>query len=229
MFNFNLSSLFGGSGSSGLGSFNFSDYNMIRKGTYRKLMKAYYAKDKTTKSSKTDQTSVQKAAAKDTKDTTGLSKMKSQADSLKNAAQAFDKSNLFKQENGAYDTDKIAKAVNDFVNQYNSTIEQSGKVISKDVVQQTNYMKSMTNTMTTALSKTGITVGTDGKLSLSEDTLKAADMKDVKALFSGSHSYAADIANKAAAVGSAAMRSASTYTSSGSLSSSLSNLFNNWV
>lgn len=228
MFHFNISSLFGGSNTGGLGSFNFSDYNMIKSGTYRKLMKAYYAKDKTTKTAKADKTSAQ-SAAKKAKDTTGLSGMKTQADSLKTAAQAFDKSNVFKQENGVYDTDKIAKAVGDFVNKYNSVIEQSGKVLSGDVARQVGYMKNMTNTMSAALSKAGVTVGGDGKLSLNEDTLKAADMKDVKALFSGSHSYAADIANKAAAVGSAAVRSSSTYTGTGNLSSALSNMFNNWI
>ena len=71
--------------------------------------------------------------------------------------------------------------------------------------------------------------GADVRLSVDEEALKKADAKDVKALFSGNHSYASQIANNASAIGSAAVRSSSMYSSNGTLSSSLSGLFDKWI
>mgnify|MGYP003301261977 CR=1 FL=1 len=88
MAGFNISSFFGGSGSSGFGSINFSDYAMIKSGSYKKLMKSYYSqqKESTPKADKTTKKNVT-----DVKDTSGLTKMKSEADGLKAATDALNK------------------------------------------------------------------------------------------------------------------------------------------
>ena len=216
MAGFNISSFFNNS-KGGFGSINFSDYSLIRSGSYKKLMKSYYSQQKET-TPKADKTTKKKTT--EVKDTTGLSKMKSEADGLKAATEAFNKDDLWKQKDGAYDQDKVASAVKKFASKYNDVLTQSSKVSSKDVTQQT---------MSGSLSKVGVTVGADGKLSVDEDALKKADAKDVKALFSGNHSYVSQITNNASAIGSAAVRSSSMYSSNGTLSSSLSGLFDKWI
>lgn len=232
MASFNMSSLFGGFGSSsGFGSINFSDYAAIRNGSYHRMLKSYYAQQKDTQTKKNNKTTNNNTTTRwnDYSDSTGLKRMKTEASSLKSAAEAVGKSDLWKQTDGKYDMDKITSAIKDFAKQYNNTLDQEGKVSSNEVSRQTGFMKSMTNTMSDALSKVGVTVGSDGKLSVDEEKLKSADIKNVKSLFSGSYSYASQIAGKAAGIASAAVRSTSLYSNTGSWSTSAYSSYSWWT
>ena len=81
---FNISSFFGNSSTNSFSSFNFADYASIRNGSYGRLLKAYYSQAKQTTTTKSD---TDKTADKTTDtDNTGLSKMKKEADGLKEAA-----------------------------------------------------------------------------------------------------------------------------------------------
>lgn len=231
-FNFDISSLFSnlGSGSS-FSSFNFSDYASIKNGSYGKLIKQYYAEQK--KASVDDKTSSSTSRTKekktDTIDNAPLAQLKKEADGLKSAAEALNKDELWKQTNGEYDMDKIVSAVKSFANEYNDTISQSSKVSSKDIGQYVRYMSSMTNTMSKALSKVGITVGTDGKISIDEDKLKKSDVSSLKSLFTGSTSYGSQIIDKASEISKDAIMSSGVYGSNGALSHSISSMFNKWI
>ena len=82
--NIDYSALFGTASNSSVGTANYlSDYASIRNGSYKKLMKAYYAKQDTEKST-TKQDTVQKSTL-----------MGSSADSLKVAADKLNDSELF--------------------------------------------------------------------------------------------------------------------------------------
>lgn len=232
-FNFNISSMFGGFGSNNsLGSFNFSDYASIKNGSYGKLMKSYYAEQKkSTRAEKTDKDTSSKINRKKEAaiDKTGLTQMKKEADRLKTAAEALNEDALWKQTDGKYDMDKIVSAVKTFANEYNDTLNQAAKVNSKDIAQDVRYMNSMTNTMSKALSKIGVTVGTDGKLSVNEDELKKANVTSIKSLFAGSVSYGSQISDRASEIARDTVMNSSVYGSNGTLSSSLSNMFNKWI
>lgn len=232
-FNFNISSMFGGFGSNNsLGSFNFSDYASIKNGSYGKLMKSYYAEQKkSTRAEKTDKDTSSKINRKKEAaiDKTGLTQMKKEADGLKTAAEALNEDALWKQTDGKYDMDKIVSAVKTFANEYNDTLNQAAKVNSKDIAQDVRYMNSMTNTMSKALSKIGVTVGTDGKLSVNEDELKKANVTSIKSLFAGSVSYGYQISDRASEIARDTVMNSSVYGSNGALSSSLSNMFNKWI
>lgn len=229
MSNYNISSLFGGFGSSSssFSSINFSDYHSIKSGAYKKLLKKYYTEQNGQSASKPNKTTDKNNVY--TKDTSGLNKIRTEATELKKSAEGLSKNDLWKQKNGDYDKDSIASAVKSFVNDYNDVVDQSAKVSSKDVAQQTGYMTSLSNTMSKALSKVGVTVGTDGKMALDEDTLKNADMKDVKSLFSGTYSYASQVANKASAITSAAVRNTSLYSSNGTYTNNYPGMYNYWA
>ncbi|MDO5157120.1 MAG: hypothetical protein Q4D51_14280 [Eubacteriales bacterium] len=230
MANFNISSFFNNSNSGAFGSFNFAEYASIKNGTYRKLVKANYKMQKSVSSDKTEKTEDKKKNQKvSTTDTTGMTKLKTEVDSLKTTATDLSKDDLWKQKNGSYDMDKISKAVKDFAKEYNNVIEQTGKVKSKDVSLQTSFMKSLTNTMSNSLSKIGVSVDDDGKMTVDEEALKKANVKDIKSVMSGKYSYAGQVADKASAISSAALRNSGTYGSSGSWSSSLSGMFDQWM
>lgn len=220
----NVSILFKSLNTSNNLNFNFSDYNSIRNGSYKKLVKAYYAESDT--SNKASSTTKKKNT--DT-DTTGLTKMKKEADSLKKSADSLSDSDMWKMTNGSYDTDKIVSAVKDFAEDYNSVIEQSKKVDNKNVSQYTSYMTSLGNTLSGSLSKIGISFETNGKMSVDEDTLKNADSKNLKSLLSGTNSYAGQVAQKASNISSSALRSTSIYSENGTLSSMLNSTYTSWM
>ena len=243
MAGFNFGPFFGGGVNNSSGNifdtFNFSDYSSIKNGSYRKLVQSYYAKDKVDnkvktdkvdKNDKTGRTDNKKNTTKfDIGDTTGLSKMKKETDALASSVDALDNNDLWKTKDGKYDMDKIADAVKSFVSEYNNTLDQSMKVNNTEVSKNMSNMQSMTNVMSKTLSKIGVTVGADRKLSVNEDTLKEANIKDIKELFDGSHSYASQIQKYANDASKAAVNGSSVYSSNGTLSSSLQGMFNNWI
>ena len=223
----NVSALFSNfKNTNGTSSFiNFNDYSAIKNGSYRKLVKSYYDLDKQSSSIKTDTVKKNEVYTADK----SLSQMKVEADELKKSTEALSDSSLWKQSNGSYDLEKITKAVKTFADDYNDVIDQSAKVSNKDISQYKSWMSSMTNTMSNSLSKVGITVGVDGKLSVDEEAVKKADVKNLKALFSGNNSYASQIEQKASSISSAALRNNSLYTSDGTLSSALGSTFTGWM
>ena len=213
--------------SSFFSSINLSDYASIKNGSYLKLAKQYYGKDNT---SKTDSTDTKKDTTKyDVKDTTGLSKMKKESDSVVSAVDELKKADLWASKDGKTDTEKIASSVKAFVDSYNNVISQSAKVTNSDVTKQVSNMQSMTSIMTKNLSKLGITVGTDGKLKLDEDTLKNASVKDIKTMFGTTNSYADQISKYANDAAKAAVNGSGLYSANGTINSTINGMFNNWV
>lgn len=220
-----ISYLFNGLGNNVSNSINYNDYASIKSGSYKKLLKAYYAEQKGT-TSKTDTTSKKDKTASTT-DTTGLAKMKAEATELKESANQLADNSLWK--NADDDREKIVSKVESFVNNYNDVVGQKGKLSSSDVDSEYKWMTSMTSTMSNALSKIGITVNSDNTLKVDKEALADADIKNMKSLFKGTTSYAGQIAEKAGQIASAATKSSSIYSSNATLTSSLAGIFNQSV
>lgn len=225
----NISSLFSSFGTNSSSMFNFSDYAQIKNGSYRKLMKSYYSQQKEIDSPKKNTSGSVTAKKEQYVDKTGLSNVKKEADGMKAAAETLGKVDLWEKTDGKYDTEKITNAVKKFASEYNDVVSQGDKVNSTAVSQSMRYMKSMTNTMSKALAKVGVNVGTDGKLTVDEEKIKNADMGSVKSLFSGGGSYGAQMVDKASEIARATVMGSSMYASNGVLSSSLSSMFNKWI
>lgn len=222
-YDYDISSLFSSLSSNSsnniFDSINLGDYMSIKDGSYGKLVKSYYAEQK---KSSTDSSKKTNEKTTNNLDTSGLTKMKGEADELKESLSKLNDANLY----NSADKSKLVDGIKDFANKYNDVIEQSAKVSSKEVSQSMSYMKSMTSTMSKALSKVGITVETDGKLSVDDDKLNNADISSIKTLFNGSTSYGSQIIDKASEVSKNALAGNSLYSSSGQLESTLSSLFN---
>lgn len=237
----NLSSYFGGSSSINMfgdnsnynmiGNFNLSDYSAIKKGTYGKLLKAYYAEEKKNSPEKNSNSAPNIISSKInlSSDKNGLTAVRKEADQLKNAADALGKEDLWKKTEGKFDVDQITSALKDFTKEYNDALSQVAKTSSKEVTSSANYMTSMTKTMSNALGKIGINVASDGKLSINEDTLKNADFTQVKNLFSGNASYGAQISQKAASLSTSATMTASLYGQDGKYSGTANSIFNSFI
>ena len=194
-----------GNSSTGSASSFLADYASIKNGSYSKLMRAYYEKGSgsgTTKASK-------EASAEEAKQN---SQVKSDAASVKDAADALvttGSKSVFnltdvKDKDGnttkGYDYDAIYKAVKSFADEYNDLVKSGGESDSTGVLRRTLTMTNETKANVKMLSKVGVTIGTDNKLTIDEKALKKADIHDLKTLFNGAGSFAYNISSKASMI-----------------------------
>lgn len=193
------------------GTFSLGDYAAIKNGSYKKLLKAYYAKQDAEKS----------AISNESMKNSSL--VKSSADALKKSANALNNEALWEKKED-YDWDAITKAVKSFVDDYNSVVKLAGNSDSKDVLRNAVWMTGMTEANDNLLSKAGITVGKGNQMELNEDVLKKVDIRTLKTLFTGHNSLADKIVTKANSISNAAARTSGTYKSNGAYSNALAEL-----
>ena len=228
-----FSSLNNSSSNNYMSGINYADYNSIRNGSYRKLVKAYYAKesgtsssnstsktdsttDKTTSSQKVNAATVRDSASNLVNDVKELS-----SDKLWKKTTTTDKDGVTSTD---YDKDAIYKAVSSFAKDYNSLVSASGNSSDNSVLRTSSTMVAYTKANKNLLSKVGITVGSDTKLTVDEDKFKSADMTTVKSLFTGSGSFGKMTSTSATSSYSSAvsqlakLSSSSTYSNMGSYS-----------
>lgn len=236
MLNSSISTLFssfgGGNSSSGIYG-SLSELASIRTGSYRKLAQKYYGTSKVANNKTTDKTNKKdskdkvdsfKSTATSKENAKALAETRTKATDLKKSADAFRKTgtdSVFKQTDGKYDTDKIYSAVNDFVKNYNSVIEDADKSNVSSVKNSAESMIKSTTINSKMLSKIGISVGSDNKLTLDEEAFKKADMNTVKTLFGGSGSFGYQASVRASMIDYAAKneaQKASTYNGYGTYS-----------
>lgn len=221
-------------------SFSLSDYSTIKNGSYYKLMKAYYGKD----ASKEVQSLANKGASADTAPVN--SKLQSSSDALKKSTDALLKTgegSVFamkemttKDENGveskkmAYDMDAIGKAVETFAKDYNSMLDAAKNSRNASALSSAANMVTQTARMENILSKVGVSVGDDNKLSVNMDALKKADVNTLKSVFNGAGSFAYNVQSKASYVAMYAKEDATkasgTYSQAATYSSNVDNGYN---
>ncbi len=200
---------------------NLQDYGLIRKGSYKKLMKAYYKN--------------MEEAASDPADAKSFVLSKNDAKALKKDADAlasfsFEKSErTVKGEDGKettkvdYDRDGLYKAAAQFIKSYNDSLDSVSELDHTTILKRALRMTKQTSVSENLLSKAGITIDKNNKLSIDEEKFKKADDSVLKTLFHGSNSYVKKIADKAAEIGNLSENAARTltgdrtYTSGGNL------------
>lgn len=188
------------SASTNLLGIDLAEYSSITRGSYSKLVKAYYEKY--------GDDAKPSATKEDKSDTIAKTTLKNNANELYEAANALvsnGKDSVFKQiekeESGkttkGYDKDKIYDAVNSLVEAYNGMVEKSTDSNNNAVLRQTLHMINATASNSSLLADVGISIGADNKLSVDEDAFKNADMSKVKTLFNGSSSLGGKIQSAA--------------------------------
>ena len=244
-----------GSGAAGVAGSNFlADYASIKNGSYAKLMKAYYGTNTSSavKSAvkKSVDTNTNKKTALTSEETKAYNAVQSSTDALKESADKLMKTgtnSVFaqkdittKDENGVestvkgYDRNGIYSAVNSFVTNYNSVIQAVDKTDSDTIGRRTASMMNSTNSNLKSLLAIGISVNSDGTLSLDKDTFMEADMSTAKSLFNGTGSYGYTVSSQASMINYAADREVSkgsTYTTKGTYGTNLNSgsLYNSWL
>ena len=225
--NVDYSYLFGGTQNVSTGGiFNLNDYASIKNGSYKKLMKAYYAKQDADKASSGKDT-VQKSTIMKT----GADALKKSADTLMDNA-LWEKKKITKIDENTgeeiqteeYDYEAITKAVKSFIEDYNDVIDEAGESGSKEVLRNTVWMIGNTDANKNMLEKIGISIGKGNKMELDEEKLKKADINTLKTIFTRHNSFSNKISMKANSISNAAAWSTGTYKSNGTYSNTLSEL-----
>ena len=223
-----FSSIFSSSsGGSGVNNF-LADYASIKNGSYGKLMKAYYARNKEDVSSTARKTANYKPnpVKKSVDSAETLTKIKQNADDLKASADTLLKTgsdSVFE----SNDREALYNAVSSFVSNYNSVLDTAGKSDTATIQNRASMMANATNANKNLLEKIGVNLS-DNRLSIDKEAFEAADINTIKSLFNENYSYAnrissyaSYISNKAAAEGaSATSKPSSTTTTTGSTSTS---------
>ncbi len=210
-------SLFGG-GSSVLG-----DYAMIKSGTYKKLLNAYYKTDRVSSDSSDSESTTKKsnrydrfaekklmeAQDKKAEENNKYVTIRNEAGDLRTSAFALNSYTLYREktaEDGttSYDRDGIKNAVKSFVTDYNNLLTASSKVdsniMASGVSSSISSLMKQTKSNEAALNAIGISIGKDNKLVLDEEKLGRADISAISSLFKGSNSYGNSVSTKASEI-----------------------------
>lgn len=183
-------SIFGtGTDKSTSSSFSLGDYAMIKNGTYKKLMKAYYAT--------TDEDAEGSSATEEEKkkESITMTNIKNNAAGLNNSLEDLKSRSLYESTgvdedgNKTYDRDKVIKNVKSFVDDYNAYIKSSIDTDNEAILRKSLKMTKITSKNSKLLSEVGITIGENNTLSIDEDKLKEARMTTLSSLFTDSGSY----------------------------------------
>ena len=182
---------------------SISSLSQLRSGSYGKLIKSYYAKYDSEGNLKSDSSKKSKA------ETGNLGQVRNESAALNKATDKLlnkGKDSIWNQvettgEDGKvtkdYDKDAIYKAVSDFAKAYNELVDSGQKSESTGVLTQVAAMVTTSAKTAQTLGKAGITIDSNNHLNVDEDFLKnKANMTYVKDLFSGTGSYAYQIATK---------------------------------
>jgi len=189
-----FSNFFGKTGNNGAVSNNFlGDYYAVQNGSYYKLAKQFYAKSAKdeTDTSKADEKSIELVKSSSQDAINSLNKLMD--DSLFEKVEMTD-------DNGNkvvdYDKDKILDKLKTFVKDYNSVVEGAGEMDGDNSLKAGVRLVEQLKVYKSSLSRVGINVEADNTLKIDEEAFKAADMTDVKSLFTGNVSMAKNIQNK---------------------------------
>ncbi len=207
---------------SAVGSNTFSDLSMIKSGTYKRLLSAYYEKyGKDGSGSSNDAVSAEM---------TNLKKVASDAGKVKDSLSRLKKTDFSKEESA----DSALAAAKSFADSYNSLVEDSVKVnrqsVLKDTLSLVNYVKKNAG----MLNELGMKLGSDNKITFDEDKWKNAYSTSKASMFNGvgsfgyQASYKTGKINSSSSAGTGKASPASMYTNSGNYSGNIdtSQLFN---
>lgn len=207
----------GSNSSSGLSS-SLLDLQMIKSGTYKKALKAYYAKNPVKDSDDSDsKESISESGKADS--SANLSTLKSASQKLMDSATKLKNKDYSKVEK----TEDMLDDIKDFVSNYNSSLNATKNLNSYSILQTAVWMTGQTGTSAGMLGKMGISINEDNTLSLDEEKFKKASVSTLKSAFSGNGSFAYRISQKASSLKTQSANQISvnsgkkTYSSSGTI------------
>lgn len=206
------SSLFSGMLSGTSGTSVLGDYALIKSGSYKKLLNAYYKK--------TDGTNSKEATEADKLEKKNLVLAKDAAVKMAEASKKLKNLDL-----SEGNRENIKKTVKEFVDAYNGMVDAGADVDNTSVLKNTLWMTQTTAKNAKVLDEIGISVGENNKLVLDEEKLDKARMTSLSTIFKGAGGIADKMLGRATKIGTIAASAAqqgvraSNYTNNGDFKS----------
>ncbi len=120
--------------------------------------------------------------------------------------------------NSINDPEQMIAAVKDFAESYNDTLDGLQKTDSLNALEKGVSLVNTTKAYARSLSRIGLKVGSDNRLTVDEEQVKEATPEMFRSLFSGNYSYANKVADKASYISRAAdLKAQVTYNVQGNL------------
>jgi len=168
-------------------SINLNDYNSLKTGTYKRLLSSYYEKvdgdsDKGTTDVKDKLLSNISGVDEVTKE---ISKS---SEALSNKVSDLEE---YKYEES--DRNNIVKDIKSVVSSYNKVLDGVDKAKDSNLTTKAKWMTNYTKDFEKDFNKIGITIEKDNKLKVDEETLKKANLDDMKKLFVGKASFGSNL------------------------------------
>ena len=209
---------------------NLGQQKMNVSGSYYNLLKNYYA------------SGVSDSSTSTSADSTSLAtRIESSSDDLSDAASALRSSSLYTKKSVTaddgtvteeYDMDTLYKKVKDFVDSYNDVVDNTADSNTTGVLSSASKMTKNTAANESLLSSIGISIGSDNKLSIDEETFKNSNVSSIKSIFGSTGGYGYQTGVSASMIKSSEeteMNKSATYTSSGTYSDNYASSYSDYV
>ncbi len=162
----------------------------------KNLYQAYFDMQKTESSSAPEESYIQKLINGSTEklyeDKLG-SLSKAVSDSVEKLESAF----KIDEETDEIDYDAAYSVAEGFINSYNDFVTSTGSSGDKTVSNKNTFVANMTTAYTRRLEKVGVTVGSDGTLSIDKETFNKATASQLEQAFGKEDSFAAFMGEQA--------------------------------
>ena len=211
-------------------SISLSDWSMIKSGSYKKLLTAYYKIDRSGENSKEESGKVSDSVKQSM---TVANSADNLADKMEKFSSIIDEYDEKVKTVSADEADKLKdnvyKAASQYIEAYNSTLDSAVESDNNSVLRNVVSMTKNTKANKKLLEAVGISIDKDNKLSIDEKKFKEADVNDLKSLFTGHGSYGSHISRTSvylkniATAASASENKAASYLKNGSYSALMSN------
>ena len=121
---------------------NLTEYASIKRGTYGKLLKSYYAEAQGEKKVSTPNVISNLNQFYNQNKDTDITKLQNETKDFLTTSDKLKDKNLWEKKDNAYDVDNITSAVKSFVNDYNSVIKKSKDISVSTLTKDVGYMTS---------------------------------------------------------------------------------------
>lgn len=161
----------------------------------KNLYKAYFDMQKSQNTSSSETASEKKT----TKTKTNVEdKLGTLSDSVTKAFGSLESAFAIDSKTGEMDYEKAYSAANSFVNSYNDLVTSIKGSGDKSISGKYEFITNMTNAQTKKLNNAGVSVNSDGTLTLDKDSFMTADTAQLEAIFGKKDSFANFVSRQAA-------------------------------
>ncbi len=117
-------------------------------------------------------------------------KLGSLSSAVSQSVEKLEKAFAVNEETDEIDYDAAYSAAESFINSYNDFVKNTGSSGDKTVSNKNDFVSNMTTAYSRRLEKVGVTIGSDGTLSIDKDTFNSAKATQLEQVFGKKDSFA---------------------------------------